>query len=728
MCQCSPATRGRSDTVEQKKFKALLRRTVAIPVIALATLAALLLWEIHALRDCMHKVELTDQVINADRELIKLTVDMQTDVRGYLYTGKAEFLQPCAESRQLIESEFTSLNQLVADTPGQEARLAAIHSRFEEWEQKAEHSIELRRRSMPVPTGEGGYESSSQRNQLQASVRADYDAFTAGEEQVRAERTRMLNRKTSLLVITILLSPLVGAGLALFTSRQIRCLSERFKESLDIAEKRAEVLREQAELLDLAHDTIMVRDLNGTIRFWNHGAEETYGYSKEQAAGIISHDLLHTVFPRPFSEIDTELLRKGRWEGELTRTTQDGTPLAVASHWVLQRDKNGLACGVMEISNDITERKRAEEESHKNKRLLEMFVENAPAGLAMFDRNMRYVRVSKKWHEDTRLDCGSILGKSHYEVFPELPEHWKEAHRQGLAGESLNAEEDWVAADGKKRTVRWAIHPWGDSGTETGGIIIFAEDITQRKQTEQALLRSEKLASVGRMAAVIAHEINNPLAATTNAIFLVLSRKDLPDEAREYLEMADAELKRIAHITRQSLGFYRESNAPTRMTVQAVLESALDLLASRINRKQAVVERQWDEEVEITAVAGELRQVFSNLLANSLDAIDDKGTIKLRVTVGKDFKNDRPCVRVTVADNGRGIGANLRPHIFEPFFTTKGSIGTGLGLWVTKQIIDKHDGTIQVRSSTHETHRGTAFSVVLPVEPTAAAHSNSAGD
>ena len=100
----------------------------------------------------------------------------------------------------------------------------------------------------------------------------------------------------------------------------------------------------------------------------------------------------------------------------------------------------------------------------------------------------------------------------------------------------------------------------------------------------------------------------------------------------------------------------------------------------------------------------------------------------MRVTVGKDFKNDRPCVRVTVADNGRGIGANLRPHIFEPFFTTKGSIGTGLGLWVTKQIIDKHDGTIQVRSSTHETHRGTAFSVVLPVEPTAAAHSNSAGD
>ena len=524
--------------------------------------------------------------------------------------------------------------------------------------QQAERSIELRRKNMRVPTGEGSYQSSWQRNQLQASVRADYDAFTAGEEQLRAERTRTMHRRTRLLIISILLSPLVGAGLAMFTSRQIRFLDERFKESLDISQKRADALHEQAELLELAHDTIMVRDLNGMIRFWNHGAEELYGYSKEEATGETPHILLRTVFPQPLSEIDAELLRKGRWEGELTRTTRDGTPLAIATHWVLKRDKNGLARGVMEISNDITEHKRADEEIQKSKRLLEIFVENAPAGLAMFDRNMRYVRVSKKWHEDTRLEDGSILGKSHYEVFPDLPEHWKEAHRRGLAGESLSAEEDWVAADGKKRTVRWAIHPWGDSGTETGGIILFAEDITQRKQTEQALLRSEKLASVGRMAAVIAHEINNPLAATMNAIFLVLSRKDLSDEAREYLEMADAELKRIAHITRQSLGFYRESNAPARMTVQAVLESAVDLLASRINKKQAIVERQWNEDVEITAVAGELRQVFSNILANSLDAIDDKGTIKLRVTAGTDLKNSRRCVRATIADNGRGIGEN----------------------------------------------------------------------
>ena len=415
-------------------------------MIALAILAALLLVEIQALRSSLRWVEHADQVINADRELIKLTIDMQTDVRGFLYTGKNEFLQPYKESVQVIDSEFATLNQLVSEDPQQQARLATIHRHFDEWQQQAEHSIDLRRRNLPpLDREERGYESSLQRNQLRALVHADHDAFTAAELQLRAERKRMVEHRSEILVLTILLAPLVGGGLAMFTFGQIRLLAERFKESLDIAGKRAEALREQAELLDLAHDTIMVRDLHGTIRFWNHGAEEMYGYSKEQATGKISHELLRTVFPRPLAEIDAELLQKGRWEGELERTTKNGKPAVVDIHWVLQRNKDGLADGVMEISTDITEHKRAEEENQRSKDLLEMFVENAPAALAMFDRNMRYVRVSKRWDEVCRLEGGSILGKSHYELFPNLPAHWKEAHRRGLAGESLGGEEDWVA-------------------------------------------------------------------------------------------------------------------------------------------------------------------------------------------------------------------------------------------------------------------------------------------
>jgi signal transduction histidine kinase len=151
-----------------------------------------------------------------------------------------------------------------------------------------------------------------------------------------------------------------------------------------------------------------------------------------------------------------------------------------------------------------------------------------------------------------------------------------------------------------------------------------------------------------------------------------------------------------------------------------VLESAVDLLQGKIKTRQAVVEKQWDGDVQITALAGELRQVFSNFLVNSLDAIDDRGIITLRVSSCTVFGTGNRQVRITVADNGKGISADMRQHLFEPFFTTKGAVGTGLGLWVNKQIIDKHGGTIRVRSSTNGNRRGTVVWIVLPAEATPA--------
>jgi two-component system, NtrC family, sensor kinase len=238
--------------------------------------------------------------------------------------------------------------------------------------------------------------------------------------------------------------------------------------------------------------------------------------------------------------------------------------------------------------------------------------------------------------------------------------------------------------------------------------------IVLAKKAEEALIGSEKLASAGRMAAVLAHEINNPLAAVMNLLFLAQTTADTPGPVHQYLKMADDELKRIAHITRQTLGFYRESSVPTTFLVVTLLNSVIDLLQAKRVSTQVIVEKQCDDMLQITAIFGELRQVISNLMLNSLDALGESGRVTLRASRSRNLLDGSSRIRITIADNGQGISAATLPRIFEPFFTTKGSTGNGLGLWVCKQIIEKHGGSIWVRSRTCEPH-GTTFSIVLPV-------------
>jgi PAS domain S-box-containing protein len=330
------------------------------------------------------------------------------------------------------------------------------------------------------------------------------------------------------------------------------------------------------------------------------------------------------------------------------------------------------------------------------------------------DEQLDYAHAIERIHPDDRERVSQIVAAS---LAPNASGHYEAEYRIIWPDGTVH----WTSARGRVHFQRQG------EQRQAVRMVGVQRDITERKLAQEALLRSEKLASVGRMAATIAHEINNPLEAVTNLLYLARNDNDLPESASRHLEVMDTELARIAHITRQSLGFYRESNAPAITSINAVLESAIGLLKSKIKAKEAVIEKQWDGSVEVTAVAGELRQVFSNLLANSLDAIDRQGTIKLRVSTRTASDNGRRSVRITIADNGKGIDLNARQHLFEPFFTTKGTVGTGLGLWVSKQIIDKHSGTIRMRSRSSGARHGTAFSVVLPTEPAAAVHSQSAG-
>ena len=239
------------------------------------------------------------------------------------------------------------------------------------------------------------------------------------------------------------------------------------------------------------------------------------------------------------------------------------------------------------------------------------------------------------------------------------------------------------------------------------------DQMEQYDLAAEALRKAEKLAVAGRLAASIAHEINNPLESVTNLVYLLRSTP-LNDEGKRYVELAEQELARVSAMATQTLKFYRDTNNATLVDVRELLESVLALYGPRLSAADIRVMREFDTSRGVVARAGELRQLFANLVGNAIDAMRTGGTLRLRVrqAATDPFPHH---VRVSVADTGTGIPHELRSKVFEPFISTKGDTGTGLGLWVSKEIIENHGGAIRLRSTTSPHRHGTTFSVYLPV-------------
>ena len=235
-----------------------------------------------------------------------------------------------------------------------------------------------------------------------------------------------------------------------------------------------------------------------------------------------------------------------------------------------------------------------------------------------------------------------------------------------------------------------------------------------RLRAEEALRHSEKLATTGRLAASIAHEINNPLEAISNAIFL--ARSSSPEDVATYLQMADQELARVAQITKQTLGFYRETASPGIVNASVLLDEILNLYSRKLQTKNISVKKQYRGEFEVWGLEGELRQVFANQIANAIYAMPKNGRLTIRIRRSRNWgtKAERSGTAVSMVDTGSGISQESLSKIFDPFFTTKQDVGNGLGLWVTQGIVTRHGGNIRVKSSTYPGGSGTIFTTFLP--------------
>lgn len=330
--------------------------------------------------------------------------------------------------------------------------------------------------------------------------------------------------------------------------------------------------------------------------------------------------------------------------------------------------------------------------------------------------------VINSWNASaTRLfgyRAAEILGKSVLVLVPpELHAAELEILRRLRKGERIEHEETQrLNKNGEPMDVLITISPIRDAGGQVIGASSIMRDITERKRAEERLRITEKLAATGRLAATMAHEINNPLEAVTNLIYLAKIYPALPPELEDYLRRADEELQRVAHIARQTLGFYRDNSVPVPIDLRHAMNSVLEMYEHKIRRNNLQVQTRYETAPEIRGRIGEIRQVFSNLIANAIDACQDKGVLVVHVAAARNWrKHEATGVRITIADNGSGIPPSIRPRLFEPFLSTKQHLGTGLGLWVTKSLVEKHGGYVRFRSSVKPGSSGSAFSVFLPV-------------
>ena len=302
-------------------------------------------------------------------------------------------------------------------------------------------------------------------------------------------------------------------------------------------------------------------------------------------------------------------------------------------------------------------------------------------------------------------------------VPPDRPQEVTQILQRLRGGEKIEQfETSRQTKDGNTVQVSLTISPVHDAHGQVIAASTIARNITQTKMAEEALRNSERLAVAGRMAATIAHEINNPLETVTNVLYLLSRNARLDEAARQHLKIADEELRRIAQITRSTLGLYRERDTtPGTVSLSEMIDNLLMFYQRQVQSLGVKVEKHFDSSGRVIGVSGELRQVVANVMANAIDALSVTGTkLQLHVYESADWRDlGKRGIRVVVADDGPGMNAETQANLFHPFYTTKGQKGTGLGLWVSRGIINKHGGSIRLRSRTGSRH-GTCFAIFLP--------------
>jgi PAS domain S-box-containing protein len=529
------------------------------------------------------------RVLQELRNTESLLKDAETGQRGYLYTGKLDYLAPYSLAVAQIDAHLQNLTAEIGDNPPQQTKVAnlrvLVHQKLAELAQ----TISLFQSGDTA--GAKALVTSDEGFRIMESIRSLFGQMEQEETSVGDLRRTTYQKSIRITVICIYAASAIAAlGIILLAFSIIREMETR--------ERDAASLRRSEEwfrvMLSSIGDGVIATDDQGRVSFLNPIAEQLTGTSQAQARGM----KIGEVFPI-FSETTNSPV-----DNPVEKVLALGCVVGLANHTVL-RHRDGHLLPIEDSAAPITD------------------------------------------------DSGKLIG-----------------------------------------------------------VILVFHDASRERTLQEVLRRTEKLAAAARLAATVSHEINNPLEAIGNLVFLARTNPDTPGKVVEQLALAEQELARVSHITRQTLGFYRESTSPTSVHIPALVESVLTLYSNKLQVKQIRVQLTLETCPPVIGLAGEIQQLVSNIISNAIDAVPFNGTLKIDASPVKLANGDS--IRLKIEDDGPGIAPENMKRIFEPFFTTKKDVGTGLGLWVCKEIAQRHGGSVNVESKNEDGTTGAVFTVLLP--------------
>lgn len=506
------------------------------------------------------------------------------------------------------------------------------------------------------------------------------------------------------------------------------------KQTEDLLQKNEHYLKLIIETLPIA---LAMNDSAGNITFLNRTFTQTIGYTIDEIP------TLEEWWPRAYPDESYRQMIADHWNKRLDETKRTNRPFSPLEAKIVCKDGSirDFLCvaSVLEESfnethmvflYDITEQKLAEIDLKHSHQLMSYIIQHNQSALAVHDKNMRYIYVSQRYLDDYNVKEKNIIGKHHYEVFPDLPQKWRDVHRKALSGIISSSEEDsYEREDGTIVWTRWECRPWFESNGSIGGIIIYTEVITERKRAEEQrsmlkeqLMQAQKMESIGRLAGSVAHDFNNLLTVILGGTYLALMELSPGQPLHDYVTSIQKAAEKSADLTQQLLAFARKQTImPIVLDLNKTIENMIKMLQRLIGED---IELKWQPKENLWSVKADpsqIDQILANLCVNARDSISDIG--KITIQTGNHIVDEcnitdqadvipGEYVYISICDNGCGMDKDTVTRIFEPFFTTKGERkGTGLGLATVYGVVRQNNGFINVYS---EPGLGTTFTIYLP--------------